>query len=374
MIDLNHRLCENPICDLHPNFGFKGQKARFCYQHKEEGMVDIISKRCENVNCEKHATHGYKGQGYTYCSSHKVEGMINLDSQKCESLDCLVTPLFGIEGEKARFCKKHKANDMVDVKSKRCENEACVVKPSYGRLYSRTLIFCSIHASLNYYNRAKLSPVCQVIDCYETSHFIDPEDSNVYPVRCGTHRLSTNIELIFRLCPNCGQELYFPSDKKICMDCGYYREKKLHNFKESMVKHFLTSNNVPFVHNRPASLNGSKFRPDFLIQSKFGYIVLEVDEHQHKEYIQEEEILRMHTIYNDIQFIRLNSQVLFIRFNPDEYKGVQCELKNRHKYLHNIVTHFIDQEIIGVPLAQLKLFYDRFDETPVIEPLLYFSL
>jgi hypothetical protein len=372
MIDLAHKLCRNPKCDLHPNFGFEGQKALCCYQHKEEGMIDIGHKRCKD--CTKRAFYGYKGENVQYCKGHKHENMINVEAKICENSVCKKQACFGIEGEKPQYCKGHKFDIMINIKSKRCENETCTVLPSYGKLYSRILKSCVAHTCLNYYNRAKLSPLCQVINCCDIAYFVNFEDSNVYPIRCGTHHLLTDIELIFKLCPNCGDELYFPSNKKVCMDCGNYREKKLHRFKETIIKHFLTSNNIPFVYDRPVSINGSKSRPDFLIQSKFGYIVVEVDEHQHKKYIQEEEIARMNTIHSDIQLIRSNSQVLFIRFNPDEYIGIQCELKNRHKYLHDIVSHFIDQKTIGIPLAQLKLFFDEFNEKPIIESLSYFTL
>ena len=372
MIDLAHKLCKNPRCDLHPNFGFEGQKPICCYQHKEEEMIDVGHKRCKN--CAKRAHYGHKGENVQYCEVHKHENMINVGAKICENSVCKKQARFGIEGGKPQYCKRHKSDIMVDVRGRKCEDEECKLRPSYGLLYSRTLRSCTGHSSLNYYNLAKLNPVCQVIDCCDTAYFIDSEDPNVYPIHCITHHTSTDIELILRLCPNCGDELYFPSNKKVCMDCGKYREKKLFRFKETIVKHFLTSNNIPFVYDRPVSLNGSKLRPDFLIQSKFGYIVLEVDEHQHKDYVQVDEIARMNTIQIDIQLIKPNSQVLFIRFNPDEYTGVQCELKTRHKYLHNIITHFVGQDIIGVPLAQLKLFYDGFNNNPVVESLSYLTL
>ena len=74
-------------------------------------------------------------------------------------------------------------------------------------------------------------------------------------------------------------------------------------------------------------------------------------------------------IYQDIQLIKPNSQVLFIRFNPDAYKGVQHNIRERHKYLHTIVTQCINLPTIGVPLGQIKLFYDGFNGEPKIEPI-----
>lgn len=89
------------------------------------------------------------------------------------------------------------------------------------------------------------------------------------------------------------------------MHCGIYRERILHHFKEHMVKYFFQSNNILFIHKKPISASGSKYRPDFLIKSNFGYIIVEVDEHQHKteQYTMEKETFRMCMIYKDIQII-----------------------------------------------------------------------
>ena len=34
-------------CGKRSCFNFKGEKARFCFLHKEPGMIDVIHKTCE---------------------------------------------------------------------------------------------------------------------------------------------------------------------------------------------------------------------------------------------------------------------------------------------------------------------------------------
>ena len=50
-----------------------------------------------------------------FCMEHKADGMVNVVSKRCEM--CTKRPSFNLEGEKARFCSDHKEAGMVDVVS-----------------------------------------------------------------------------------------------------------------------------------------------------------------------------------------------------------------------------------------------------------------
>ena len=117
------------------------------------------------------------------------------------------------------------------------------------------------------------------------------------------------------------------------------------------------------------SLEGSKHRPDLQIKSKFGYIINEIDEHQHKDYPEELEEKRMRKIYNDVQIIAPNSEVMFIRYNPDNYQGIQMDKEAKQKYLFNTITWLKECSKINLPLSKITLFYDGFDGNPKIEPI-----
>jgi ribosomal protein L32 len=369
MIDITHKQCEFPNCTVNAKFGIQGSSGKYCSIHKDEGMINVYSKRCEFYGCNVGAYFGFEGQTVKFCVNHKEEGMVDIKSKRCKFPNCKTHPNFAYEGQMAQYCLEHKLDNMINVNIKSCEFHDCTLCPSYGKLYTGIRLSCREHSILNYYSHDKLNPICQVISCPNPAYFIDPIDPNIYPIRCHIHQYFTDIELIFKSCSNCGDKLYFPSDKKLCMKCGQYRGKKLYHFKETMVKHFFTSNNISFIHNRRISSDGSRYQPDFLIKSKFGYIIVEVDEHQHRDYDKEEEIIRMQIIYDDIQLISLNSQVLFIRFNPDRYNGIKVDIKKRYEYLYNIIKHFINLIEITIPLGQLKLFYNEFNGNPSIEPL-----
>ena len=91
------------------------------------------------------------------------------------------------------------------------------------------------------------------------------------------------------------------------------------------IKTLLEENKFPIVsHDRPISLECSKKRPDFIIQSECGFlIVLEVDEYQHDRYECACEQTRMLQIFQDAGGVPL----VFIRYNPDRFK-TNNEVKN----------------------------------------------
>ena len=154
------------------------------------------------------------------------------------------------------------------------------------------------------------------------------------------------------------------------MEYGKYRELMIYHAKELGVKHMLMNNNFEFIHDKPIIGGKSRFRPDFLIRCKFGYIVIEVDEEQHKRYTINHELNRMGTIYNDVQCTLSRAQVLFIRYNPDCYKSElkqKFDIKDRLGYLHLVTNHFMSIDNIGTQLGCVKLFYDGFNCSPQID-------
>ncbi len=371
MINVRCKQCEFDGCKTQCVYGYEGEAARFCFIHKLEGMLDVVCKRCVADNCKIRPTFGYEGESAQYCCSHKLDGMIDVNNRKCIVDNCTTVPVFGYEGQSAQYCRCHRLDGMIDVVNRKCGIDNCRTQPSFGRLYSTINLFCHNHSSLNEYSNNKMHPVCQSFGCQNTAYFVDINDNSIYPIRCNVHKIIGDIELLYKECLNCQQSLYFPSNKNICMQCGSYRIRNNLKYKENLVKCFFESNKIPLIHNKRVSPYGSRYMPDFLIDSKFGKIIVEVDENQHTiGYDQNDEIRRMIHIYHDVQLIKPNAQVLFIRFNPDKYKGcLRHKFKDRYDYLYVIVTHFINEITIGLHLGKIMLYYDGFDGNPSIEPI-----
>lgn len=51
---------------------------RRCRLHKLPNMVDVKSPRCETPGCKKQPCCGHLGAKARFCSEHKQEGMVNL--------------------------------------------------------------------------------------------------------------------------------------------------------------------------------------------------------------------------------------------------------------------------------------------------------
>ena len=85
-----HKICEFKDCETRPNFNYRGEtKARFCSEHKLDGMFDIKHKRCEREDCEKHPFCNYRGETKArFCSEHKLDGMIDIKHKTCLSDWC----------------------------------------------------------------------------------------------------------------------------------------------------------------------------------------------------------------------------------------------------------------------------------------------
>ena len=110
-------------------------------------------------------------------------------------------------------------------------------------------------------------------------------------------------------------------------------------------------------------------RPDRLYDMGTFYLIVEVDENQHKDY------KCVNTKYiEEVRMIQiadsLGMETIFIRFNPDNFRvgNKLCRKYNmtkRLKVLRKWLLHFDDY----VPdknyggIKSLKLFYDEYDET-----------
>lgn len=410
MINVRYRKCEYANCQTLPCYGFKedGIK-RFCASHKENGMTDIRNKKCEYKNCEKVSSFGFKNIGIKrYCAIHKENGMINIKKKKCEYANCEKLPCFGLrENRKPRFCSAHKENGMIyinkkcehencekqpsfgfkedgiwkfcllhkengmiNVRDRKCAYENCEIRPSYMKLCTTTKIHCVKHATLNEYSAYKNRPICMSVLCINKAYYFDMYDKNIYPVRCSDHKLSNDIELIFKQCSKCLDSLYFPVCQEYCMECGRYRDFKMYKFREMYIKEFLLTNNIQFIHDKRVSINGSQCRPDFLISTKFGWIILEVDERQHaySRYTRNKELARMKIIYDDVQLVKSGHQVVFIRYNPDDYitNTLKHTIKQRMSCLYNIIVHLMILDNIPSQLTVVYLYYDGYNDNPML--------
>lgn len=107
------KCCEQAGCDnpaTHKEFGKKKCK-KLCDIHKLEGMIklNVSTNVCAVESCVKTPCYNFGGEKARYCTQHKEEGMVNVKKVECQAEGCELTASFNLPGKKfSRFCSHHK--------------------------------------------------------------------------------------------------------------------------------------------------------------------------------------------------------------------------------------------------------------------------
>lgn len=197
------------------------------------------------------------------------------------------------------------------------------------------------------------------------------------PEYCSEHAKKTNIRMIYhplqhpkeeiKNCEYCSFEIHY--NEQFCKGCKEYiknnnKTTKRKN-KELRIKELLDDYEIKYIHDK--RIGESKFRPDFIITTKWGCIVIEVDENQHKRknYPCECENLRMKSICEEIRYTNLlknkEQKILFIRYNPDTYKffDEHFSSQKREDFLIKMINEYNNCEP-KYNASTIYLFYDHF--------------
>jgi very-short-patch-repair endonuclease len=115
---------------------------------------------------------------------------------------------------------------------------------------------------------------------------------------------------------------------------------------EYRVARMLHKHNLPIIsHNKV--LHGTKYRPDFLVQTGRTVVVIEVDEYQHERYEQEKERRREHAITECLT--TQGQDVVILRFDP--YKARLSKLMID---IVDIITRLLDDRPVDHILDRVR--------------------
>jgi len=313
MEDVKNDRCEQKGCIHLPSFASKGERPRFCGLHKKDGMINVRQSRCEK--CDKSALFNFEGKKPRFCGDHKSQDMINLRANKCEFEGCNTTPNYNYKGEKTgRFCNEHKEPRMVDIKNKLCEHGPCPVRVNYGYLFSKPAR-CAKHKLPNMFPRASINPKCVARECKDKAYFCPKGLS--YPERCEIHKKEDDVNIIEKTCKLCGDEYLIPEDQDTCIGCREFKDPIIRKSKETRIVDLIKASGFTISSADSITENScSKYRPDAVIDFPMFDVIVEVDEDQHSTYACDCEVTRMIQIHQDLG----GKPVVFIRYNPDNYK------------------------------------------------------
>ena len=213
--------------------------------------------------------------------------------------DCNIRPNFNLPDKKQGiYCSTHKKENMVDVISVKCKFELCQTRANYNYINNKTPLYCIKH---------KLEDMVDVKNKYFN-------------------------------CTSCN--LRYRENIKNQTLCSYCNPTKQINNKELKIKKLLIDNNYienkDFINNKQCNNTNecNKYRPDFLFDCNSYFVILEVDEFQHKSYDSQCELTRM----NNICF-NLGLPCIFIRYNPD---NKEYSTKIKHLKLLEKLKEFLN--------------------------------
>ena len=333
MVDIQHRHCQHAGCTKIPHFNYEGHnKTLYCKVHALSGMVDIQHRRCQHVGCPKHPTFNHEGEKQRlYCKIHALPGMVDIHSRRCQYVGCTKGPSFNHEGQKtALYCKMHSLSGMTDIKTLHCQHTEeqsdgivrCTKQPRNG-IPGHRPTHCAEHRTDGMIAHPKRK--CEENKCQSFALY----GMNSTPTHCDEHKSPQHMNLVHHACVVCSVLDYVDDDKK-CGRCSEYLTKKLHLRKQRQVKLWMDAHlNLKNYTSYDRQWDGGscgKERPDFVWDCKTHYVILEVDEFQHRERPCECEQTRMVNVVQG-----MGMPCLWVRYNPDEFKGQKASLKERDR-------------------------------------------
>ena len=357
-VNVKDNMCIYANCTTRCNFGkIEIGKAEYCALHKpDDTYVNLKSKLCVNEGCTHQPTYGFKGQKPLFCLKHKPNNnYINVRDKYCIDLTCKNQSSFGLISDgKLLYCSQHKPNDTyINLKKCYCVDPSCRTSANYNYI-GFTAMYCVNHKEKNMI----LKPIKRCVICNNKASYVVSHNINNKEYYCYTHKTAEAHDFT-EICIICS--ILVEPNKTLCDSCSSMNEGKpiKRHIKELQVKSHIENVIDIYSYDKTVAGGCSNKRPDFIIQTTWGNIVIEVDEfqHQRQSYSHSCEITRMKQIYFDIG----NEKLLFIRYNPDNYKSNNnmLNIQSRLEILTNIVNEYCLNPV-DTHLEVLYLFYDGY--------------
>ncbi len=347
--ELKTSRCKHPGCKTQPRMGLPEGKITHCTKHATDDMVLLRKVRmCQE--CHMIApSYGYNSV-FTHCSKCKLPDMERCQVKYCHHDGCKIIPVFGYKDKKPISCATHKASDMSDVCNRMCTT-CNITQANYGYPGStrEKCNRCKEDDMIDLTHRK--CDLCNIIAYYGYKKY--------KPTRCFRHIETGMVDVINKRCYKCG--LTITLDKLLCSKCDP-ENSRLKRHEEAVVKYLqqkFPENN--FVHDKRLPNTKIKFRPDILYaisddstKDVLWYLIVEVDENQHKgkEPIAEEE--RMYSIHQV-----LGKPCTFIRYNPDSFSidgkrmSKEYPTEKRLELLKKKVKRHMSRQPVGVHVCKI---------------------
>ena len=223
---------------------------------------------------------------------------------------CTTRASFSLAREPRSRCHQHRTPEMIS-KHRKCDEEGCTKQALWCGNKDQTPTKCKSHKSPD-----MVQPrACKQSGCRSLATFGTPGSP---PVNCNLHRKRRMVDKYSRYCIGCGLSMGRPR----CASCNPIsptsRKRRERVFADALIKefpdhHFILDNSSSDIR----SCSGKALRPDILIHGLDRSIIIEYDEHAHKKYDVECEVIRMiHLVMS-----QEGTFTFILRYNPDAEGG-----------------------------------------------------
>lgn len=345
----------------------------------------LVDPYCHRQDCKELARYSFDNQTPPiFCEEHR--STCRMHNGRCNV--CENPALYGtVEDNLFSFCRKHKTNNMIRISRNVCV--ACVDSKGYAAYYNYTHLpnplYCEYHKKLHMIDVVNNSVIIQkCFKCFRRASYVNNEGnyacdadktqaytlmdlitcteincsniaefgSNRFPEWCEKHKKNT-IKKIKQRCTECHQETICDFNGLCYQFCVNKPRRKY--FEQRTINILTSIFNMKFITNKKLG----NLIPDLIFEQSTHYVVLEIDEWQHKNY--EKEKTRMIEIANF-----LNKPTIFIRYNPNKYKtkGNLVQLAQKETVLIEWTQKCLKQKPNDFKILSVYLFYDGCDINP----------
>jgi hypothetical protein len=398
MINVKTKRCGYPNCTkVNPCFDLPGRKGKFCGEHKSGSMINVKGIRCGFSGCNKIARYSIAGSKAEFCITHKTIGMIDVKHRKCAYISCTKIPVYNLPGENGKFCKDHKLEGMMDVVNKRCIFEGCKKISNYDTP-GRPGRFCVSHKEPSMINtkiKYCIHPSCTSRQQYgkpgnPKSHCAKHRTpgmirrpngkckrcrepaiygTNYTPHHCEAHQLPEEKNLVERECVSCHMTMILNTTDN-CEFCDPATFATARLAKQTALFDYLdVRTDLPAPLTTDTIIDGGvcgKERPDRTYDLGDKILILECDEHQHRDRACDCEQTRMANIGQSYG----GAPVYFIRWNPDDYSSESDRkepepIAKRYKLVGDLIRDIKKRKVTlptGALVSAIYLYYDGWDK------------
>jgi hypothetical protein len=220
---------------------------------------------------------------------------------------------------------------------------------------------CVEHKKDNEIDLTNRKRLCRVPNCDKRATYGKKRYQGEH---CASHKEVNEFDINSIRCEGCG--LFTVSKRPYLCEYCKPESAKRKKTKEMLVVKFFQEQEMKFIHNKSVGASCGSYRPDLLFDAGTHFVVVEVDENQHKNIASNDRYGNIcERVRENNIFIALGLPTVFIRYNPDACRidGTLIRVvttKRLEKLLERVKYHM--NTVPEEHMVAEFLFYDDYEK------------